>query len=136
MRRGSPVDGAHYGTFPTSGEPNVLMYNTDGVQGSAEELERRLRGDDACPMASPTRAEVQAYDGPIHVADAANYLISAKPDLGIKDPYELNEDQYKAASTLDRCLRCRRIWAHAGTFDHAVSLDNDTRALLFYMDAR
>ena len=34
---------------------------------------------------------MQAYDGPIYIADAALYLMAKKPELGIKDPYELNE---------------------------------------------
>jgi putative spermidine/putrescine transport system substrate-binding protein len=29
---------------------------------------------------------VQAYDGPIHIADAAQYLMHHKPELGIKSP--------------------------------------------------
>ena len=37
---------------------------------------------------------------PIYVADAATYLMSKKPELGIKDPYELNEEQYAAALEL------------------------------------
>ena len=43
------------------------------------------------------KGRIQAYDGPIYIADAALYLMSKKPDLGIKDPYELNEQQYAAA---------------------------------------
>ena len=45
---------------------------------------------------------MQAYDGPIYIADAALYLMAHKPELGIKDPYELTEDQYKAALELLR----------------------------------
>ena len=45
---------------------------------------------------------MQAFDGPIYIADAALYLMKAKPELGIKNPYELNEDQYKAALGLLR----------------------------------
>ena len=40
------VNGVHYGV-PYQWGPNVLMYNTIGLQGSAEELERRVRGNDA-----------------------------------------------------------------------------------------
>jgi putative spermidine/putrescine transport system substrate-binding protein len=58
---------------------------------------------------------VQAYDGPIYVADAALYLMKHKPELGIKDPYELNEDQYKAALDLLRQQRklVGRYWHDA-----------------------
>jgi putative spermidine/putrescine transport system substrate-binding protein len=58
---------------------------------------------------------VQAYDGPIYIADAALYLMKHKPELGIKDPYELNEDQYKAALDLLRTQRTLvgRYWHDA-----------------------
>ena len=58
---------------------------------------------------------MQAYDGPIYIADAALYLMTHKPELGIKDPYELNEDQYKAALDLLRQQRTLvgRYWHDA-----------------------
>ena len=58
---------------------------------------------------------MQAYDGPIYIADAANYLMYHKPELGIKSPYELNEDQYKAALDLLRGQRTLvgRYWHDA-----------------------
>jgi putative spermidine/putrescine transport system substrate-binding protein len=61
------------------------------------------------------KGRVQAYDGPIHVADAANYLMYHQKDLGIKNPYELNEDQYKAALDLLRQQRklVSRYWHDA-----------------------
>ena len=58
---------------------------------------------------------MQAFDGPIYIADAALYLMKHKPELGIKDPYELNEDQYKAALELLRAQRklVGRYWHDA-----------------------
>ena len=53
-----------------------------------------------CPTASRNKGRVQAYDGPIYIADAALYLMKKKPELGIKNPYELTEDQYEAAIDL------------------------------------
>ena len=41
-----------------------------------------------------------AYDSPIYIADAALYLMTTQPDLGIKDPYALDEDQLAAAVDL------------------------------------
>ena len=55
------------------------------------------------PDGKRNKGRVQAYDGPIYIADAALYLMSKKPELGIKDPYELNEAQYNAA--LDAAAR-------------------------------
>ena len=46
--------------------------------------------------ASPYAGKVTAYDAPIYIADAALYLKSAQPDLGIDDPYSLNQAQFDA----------------------------------------
>jgi putative spermidine/putrescine transport system substrate-binding protein len=54
------------------------------------------------PDGKPNKGRVQAYDGPIYIADAALYLMSKNPALGIKDPYELNDAQYAAALELLR----------------------------------
>ena len=40
------------------------------------------------------------YDDPIYIADAAVYLKAHQPDLGITNPYELNDDQFNAAVNL------------------------------------
>lgn len=67
------------------------------------------------PDGKPNQGRVQAYDGPIHIANAAQYLMHHKPDLGIKSPYELNED--KAALDLLREQRklTSRYWHDAFT---------------------
>jgi putative spermidine/putrescine transport system substrate-binding protein len=67
------------------------------------------------PDGKPNEGRVQAYDGPIHVADAANYLMYHKPELGIKSPYELNQEQYAAALNLLRQQRklVSRYWHDA-----------------------
>ena len=67
------------------------------------------------PDGKSNKGRVQAYDGPIYIADAALYLMAHKPELGIKDPYELNEDQYKAALDLLREQRklVGRYWHDA-----------------------
>ncbi len=67
------------------------------------------------PDGKPNEGRVQAYDGPIHIADAAMYLMAHKPELGIKSPYELNADQYAAALDLLRQQRklVSRYWHDA-----------------------
>ncbi|MGO7755695.1 hypothetical protein ACC708_36335, partial [Rhizobium ruizarguesonis] len=67
------------------------------------------------PDGKSNKGSVQAYDGAIYIADAAMYLMAHKPDLGIKDPYELNEEQYKAALDLLRGQRklVSRYWNDA-----------------------
>jgi len=107
------VDGQHYGT-PYQWGPNVLMYNTE-VFPEAPKSWSVVFEEQTLPDGKPNTGRVQAYDGPIHVADAAQYLMAHKPDLGITSPYELNEDQYKAALDLLRQQRklVGRYWHDA-----------------------
>ncbi|MGF6256480.1 ABC transporter substrate-binding protein [Ensifer sp. LBL] len=108
------VNGVHYGT-PYVWGPNVLMYNKDAFKGEAPKSWNVVFEEMKLPDGKSNKGRVQAYDGPIHVADAANYLMAHKPELGIKDPYELNEDQYKAALELLRGQRkiVGRYWHDA-----------------------
>ena len=46
------------------------------------------------------KGRVQAFDGPIYIADAALYLKTHQPDLGIDDPYALTQAQFDAAVEL------------------------------------
>ena len=73
------------------------------------------------PDGKSNKGRVQAYDGPIHVADAANYLMAHKPELGIKDPYELSEEQYKAAIDL---LRVQRTLVGRYWHDAMIQIDD------------
>ncbi len=107
-------DGVHYGT-PYVWGPNVLMYNTKAFGDKAPDSWNVVFEEMTLADGKSNKGRVQAYDGPIHVADAANYLMFHKPELGIKDPYELNEDQYKAALDLLRGQRqlVSRYWHDA-----------------------
>ena len=97
------VDGVHYGV-PYMWGPNVLMYNTE-VFKEAPTSWNVVFEEMTLPDGQSNKGRVQAYDGPIHIADAAQYLMFHKPELGITSPYELNEDQYKAALDLLRVQR-------------------------------
>ena len=107
------VDGVHYGV-PYMWGPNVLMYNTN-VFPEAPTSWSVVFEEQTLPDGQSNKGRVQAYDGPIHVADAAQYLMAHKPELGITNPYELNEDQYKAALDLLRGQRglVSRYWHDA-----------------------
>jgi putative spermidine/putrescine transport system substrate-binding protein len=94
------VDGKHYGV-PYQWGPNVLMYRTD-VFKTAPTSWSVVFEEQVLPDGKPNKGRVQAYDGPIYLADAGLYLMKKRPDLGIKDPYELNEKQYAAALELLR----------------------------------
>ncbi|MBB4185433.1 ABC transporter substrate-binding protein [Sinorhizobium terangae] len=114
------VAGVHYGT-PYVWGPNVLMYNKDAFKGEAPKSWNVVFEEMTLPDGKSNKGRVQAYDGPIHVADAANYLMAHKPDLGIKDPYELNEDQYKAALDL---LRTQRTLVGRYWHDAMIQIDD------------
>lgn len=107
------VDGVHYGT-PYLWGPNVLMYNTDVFKEAPKSWNVVFEKMDL-PDGKSNEGRVQAYDGPIHIADAAQYLMFHKPELKITSPYELNEDQYKAALDLLRGQRAivGRYWHDA-----------------------
>jgi len=107
------VDGVHYGT-PYMWGPNVLMYNTEVFKEPPTSWNVVFE-EMTLPDGKSNKGRVQAYDGPIHVADAAQYLMFHKPELGITSPYELNEAQYKAALDLLRVQRAltSRYWHDA-----------------------
>ncbi|WP_020395059.1 ABC transporter substrate-binding protein [Thiolinea disciformis] len=113
------VNGVHYGT-PYMWGPNVLMYNTEVFKEAPKSWKVVFEPMDF-PDGKPNKGRVQAYDGPIHIADAANYLMAHKPDLGIKSPYELNEDQYKAALDL---LRQQRTLVSRYWHDAMIQIDD------------
>jgi putative spermidine/putrescine transport system substrate-binding protein len=104
------VDGVHYGV-PYQWGSNVLMYNTE-VFPKPPTSWKIVFEPTELPDGKPNKGRVQAFDGPIYIADAALYLMTTKPELGIEDPYELNEDQYEAALTLLRGQRkiVSRYW--------------------------
>lgn len=108
------VDGVHYGV-PYQWGPNVLMYNTEAFKDAPPTSWNVVFEEMTLPDGKSNKGRVQAYDGPIHIADAAQYLMFHKPELGITSPYELNEDQYKAALDLLRQQRelVSRYWHDA-----------------------
>ncbi|WP_421225871.1 ABC transporter substrate-binding protein [Aeromonas enteropelogenes] len=107
------VDGKHYGV-PYQWGGNILMYNTK-VFPKAPDSWSVVFEEQTLADGKSNKGRVQAFDGPIHIADAALYLMTHQPALGIKDPYELNEDQYKASLDLLRQQRqlVGRYWHDA-----------------------
>lgn len=87
------VNGQMYG-IPHGWGANLLMYNTDVVTGAPDSWGAVF------PGAPEYKGKVTAYDSPIYIADAALYLSKTKPELGIKNPYSLTEDQLNAAVDL------------------------------------
>ncbi len=89
------VDGQMYG-IPHGRGANLLMSNLDVVKPQAESLSAVF--DEA--ELEKYKGKVTAYDSPIYIADAALYLMATQPDLGIENPYELDDDQFNAAIDL------------------------------------
>lgn len=87
------VDGQMYGV-PHGWGANLLMYNTDVVKQAPTSWGAVFTD------ASTYSGKVTAYDSPIYIADAALYLMKTQPDLGIENPYSLDEDQLAAAVDL------------------------------------
>ena len=89
------VDGVPYGV-PHGRGANVLMYNTE------ELTEAPTSWDVVWEADSPAAGEISVYNSAIYIADAALYLMAHNEDLGITNPYELDDAQFEAALDLLR----------------------------------
>ncbi len=87
------VKGKEYGV-PHGRAANVLMYRTDQVKPAPDSWSVVFDQD------SPYQGKITAYDSPLSIADAALYLMRTQPDVGITNPYALDEDQLQAATDL------------------------------------
>ncbi|WP_433616635.1 ABC transporter substrate-binding protein [Dactylosporangium sp. CA-139114] len=87
------VNGIAYG-IPHGRGANLLMYRTDVVKPAPTSWSVVFDPN------SPYKGKVTAYDSPIYIADAALYLMKTKPELGIKNPYALDDKQFTAAVDL------------------------------------
>jgi len=98
------LKGVHYGISLQWG-PNVLLYNTKKVKPAPTSW--------AAIYTTKYKKKITVPDNPIQIADAALYLSKTKPSLGITDPYELNDAQFKAAVDLLKKQRplVRKYWA-------------------------
>jgi putative spermidine/putrescine transport system substrate-binding protein len=93
MQAWNSVSGVAYG-IPHGRGANLLMYNTDIVKPAPTSWGAVFDPN------SPYKGKITAYDSPIYIADAALYLMKTKPDLGIKNPYALDDTQFQAAVDL------------------------------------
>ncbi|MBI3975506.1 MAG: ABC transporter substrate-binding protein, partial [Armatimonadetes bacterium] len=113
------VAGKHYGV-PYQWGPNVLMYSTK-VFKTAPKSWSVVFVEQKLPDGKTNKGRVQAYDGPIYVADAAMYLMTHNKALGIKNPYELTRKQFDAALNL---LRQQRKIVHRYWHDAFIQIDD------------
>lgn len=87
------LDGVVYGV-PHGWGANVLQYNSEVVSPAPDSWGAVFDPE------SPYAGKIAAYDSPIYIADAAVYLMATQPELGIENPYALDEEQFAAAVDL------------------------------------
>jgi putative spermidine/putrescine transport system substrate-binding protein len=100
------VDGKHYGISLQWG-PNTLLYNTKEMPTAPTSW--------SALYDSQNKGKITVPDNPIQIADAALYLSKTNSDLGIEDPYELNQKQFDAAVALLKKQKplVKKYWALA-----------------------
>ncbi len=84
------VDGKPYGV-PHGRGANLLVFNTQAFTTPPDSITAMFEAGNAGEGA------VSVYDAPIYIADAAVYLMATQPDLGITNPYALDQTQFDAA---------------------------------------
>jgi len=92
-RSHNTVNGVSYGV-PHGRGANLLIWNKEKVGDTVDSWSIMFEPD------SPAAGRVGPYDSPIYIADAAVYLMATQPDLGITDPYALDQEQFDAAIAL------------------------------------
>ena len=104
------VDGTPYG-IPHGRGANLLMWNSDEVTPAPTSWGVILDPN----QASKYQGKISVYDDSVYIADAAVYLKAHNPDLGIDNPYELDEEQFNAAVDLLKQQKANvgEYWADA-----------------------
>ena len=106
--RTTRVDGTVYGV-PHGWGANVLQYNTEVVDSGAHELGRGLRSRLAVRRQDRRRTTRRSTSPTRRV-----YLMATQPDLGIENPYALDEDQFdgrhRPAEGAEAAC-CREYWS-------------------------
>jgi putative spermidine/putrescine transport system substrate-binding protein len=87
------VDGMNYG-IPHGRGANLLLYNIESTENEPQTWREMWDAD------SPLKGKIAPYDDAIYIADAAVYLMATQPDLGITNPYSLDQEQFDAAIAL------------------------------------
>ncbi len=103
-------DGVNYG-IPHGRGANLLMWNGNDVKPAPDSW--NIMFDPK--VAAKYKGKISAYDESSYIADAALYLKFHQPDLGIENPYELNEEQFNAAIELLKEQRANvgEYWSEA-----------------------
>ena len=92
------LNGQPYGV-PHGRGPNLLMWRTDSVKPAPTSWSVIWNKN------NPYKKKISIYDDSIFIADAAVYLKATQPNLGIDNPYQLNDKQFQAAVNLLKGLK-------------------------------
>ena len=87
------LDGKPMG-MPHGRGANLLVFNTEAFPDGLDSWSVMFDGGTVADQA------VSVYDSPIYIADAALYLMATQPDLGITNPYALDQAQFDASMAL------------------------------------
>ncbi len=82
-------DGQAYGV-PHGRGANLLVFNTEAFPTAPDSI--TVMFEDSVAAGS-----LSVYDSPNYIADAAIYLMATQPELGITNPYALDQTQFDAA---------------------------------------
>jgi putative spermidine/putrescine transport system substrate-binding protein len=102
------VDGVNYGV-PHGRGANLLAYNTETFAEAPTTWGPIWEGG------ADYAGKISIYDSSIFIADAALHLKATRPELGITDIYQLNEEQFTAAVELLNQLKANNplYWGYA-----------------------
>jgi putative spermidine/putrescine transport system substrate-binding protein len=87
------LDGQPMG-IPHGRGANLLFFNTEAFPDGIDTWAPMWEGG------SPAEGATSVYDSPIYIADAALWLMATQPELGITNPYALDQEQFDAAIAL------------------------------------
>ncbi len=110
------INGVHYGTSHGWGA-NLLMWNTSKVATAPTSWSAVFETNPVPAYAG----KVTAYNYAIYIADAALYLATKDPSLGITDPYELTQPQFDAAVALLKDQKAKLIGKYWGTYGENIA---------------
>jgi putative spermidine/putrescine transport system substrate-binding protein len=105
-------NGVHYG-IPHGRGANQLMWRTDKT-GDQTRWDQEMFNPD-------TTLNLSVYDAPIYIADAAVELMATQPELGITNPYALDDTQFQAAVDL---LTAQRPHIESYWVDYVAQMDS------------
>jgi putative spermidine/putrescine transport system substrate-binding protein len=111
------VDGVPYGV-PHGRGANIMLTNSDVFPEAPSSWDPVFEG------AADHSGQISIYNYAIYIADAALHLMQKDPDLGIENPYQLNDEQFQAAVDLLEAQSEHAVyWGTAG--EQITSFENE-----------